>query len=1521
MKHHFEDKKLLVQSYLSRFTALQRLKGESATELRKLYHEVRSTASSLDSIGRPVTRGEDLFVFLTVELLDSRSRREWEQAINSSSEPPTYSELLKFLERRMHTLESLQPVKGEASSSIPSAPASRQTRALHSRKQEGNRGRCSLCRKDHYIMFCDDYRAKTAEDRRKHIEASNLCLNCLGKHKVSECTSRKSCATCGERHHTTLHDAFSSRTGATTSHTSRGTPEAPLAVLLDTARVRVADRFGMLHPACALIDQGSESSLVSESLVQRLRLPRSAASVSIFGVGGVRTGRSRGLVTVTIFPHWEGTPLSVSALVFHQLTIYESSTRVDQRSWSHLSGLELADPDYLASDPVELLLGADVHAQIIQEGLRRGKTQEPVAQKTTLGWIISGTVGATTAANHASTHMCRAEENLTALVRQFWHQEELPETALPLSHEDQQCDDFFRSTHRRSPEGRYIVRLPIREPLPDFSSTRTSALRVLQGMERRFHRDKEFQQLYSDFMSHYESLNHIAPVGYARSSRRPVSYLPHHGVLREASATTKLRVVFNGSTATPVGHTLNQYLMVGPNLLPRLADILLRWRRHRFVLAANVEKMYPQILVHEEDRDLQRIVWRHQEKDEVTDYRLNTVTYGLACAPFLAMRTLRQLADDEGERHPRGAETLRHDVYMDDVLTGAATLGEARQLQQELANICAAGGFPIRKWSANHLDLLADVPVEHRMQRESRDWLPADTHPTLGLRWHPLMDDFAFCVADVSVAIITRRSVLSLTARLFDPLGWIAPVTVSAKIALQSTWLQGIDWDTPLDEESARFWRTFQAELPLLRAIRVPRRIVIDLPDRDIELHGFADASERGFAAVVYLRQKAGNGWTVSLLAAKTKVAPLKQVSLPRLELCAATLLIRLAAYLRTTLGLQLISVHCWSDSTVVLGWIKGHPGKWKTYVANRVSEIQTTVHDAHWRHVPGTQNPADCASRGLIPGTLASHDLWWTGPSWLASNDDSWRAPAEPSTTTELPEARLTAHTIATAPTPEEPEELKRFSSLHRLLRVTAWCRRWLLQRKSRTSANSPSFTAGPLNADDLTEARLLWIRRAQAVNYRQELTSLAQGRSLSKRNQLTPLHPFVDPFGLLRVGGRLKNSFLSRDEQQPIILPGASHLTRLVVLACHLCSLHGGVQLTLGMVRQHYWIPRGRALVKLVIRQCVTCVRWRAAVPQQLMGYLPQERVTPSRPFLNTGVDYAGSVQLRTTRGRGHRAYKAFISVFVCLSTRAVHLEAVSDYTAEAFLAALRRFTSHRGLCRTLWSDCGTNFVGADAKLRQFFSASSPDQRRIGEGIRWRFNPPSAPHFGGVWEAAVKSLKHHLRRTIGDATLTFEEMTTLLTQVEACLNSRPLQALTDDAEDLSALTPGHFLIGSALTAVPEPSLSDSPPSHLSRWQMLQRMRDHFWARWSKEYFHTLHHRPKWQKEASFEVGRLCLVRDENTPPTRWPLARIVKTHPGDDGHVRIVTVRTASSQWKRPITKLVLLPVCDHNAAGNDD
>ncbi|KMQ87811.1 hypothetical protein RF55_12816 [Lasius niger] len=317
--------------------------------------------------------------------------------------------------------------------------------------------------------------------------------------------------------------------------------------------------------------------------------------------------------------------------------------------------------------------------------------------------------------------------------------------------------------------------------------------------------------------------------------------------------------------------------------------------------------------------------------------------------------------------------------------------------------------------------------------------------------------------------------------------------------------------------------------------------------------------------------------------------------------------------------------------------------------------------------------------------------------------------------------------------------------------------------------------------------------------------------------------------------------------------------------------------------------------------------------------MGSLPRARVQPSRPFLHTGVDYAGLIWLRTAKGRGHKAYKAFIAVFVCFSTRAVHLEAVSDYSADAFLAAFRRFISRRGMCQAVYSDQGTTFVGADSQLRALFRAGGRDSYRIlgrlmDDGIRWHFNPPAAPHFGGLWEAAVKAMKHHLRRVIGKTKLTFEEVTTFLSEVEACLNSRSLQALTDDPEDLDALTPGHFIVGVPLNAIPEPSLVDVPSNRLSRWRLLQQMRDHLWQRWSQEYLQALAPRPKWwSTTGQLREGQLCLVKNENTPPCRWPLARIIRLRPGDDGQVRVVDLQTGQGELTRPVVKLVPLPSAD--------
>ncbi|XP_033229487.1 uncharacterized protein LOC117181027 [Belonocnema kinseyi] len=594
------------------------------------------------------------------------------------------------------------------------------------------------------------------------------------------------------------------------------------------------------------------------------------------------------------------------------------------------------------------------------------------------------------------------------------------------------------------------------------------------------------------------------------------------------------------------------------------------------------------------------------------------------------------------------------------------------------------------------------------------------------------------------------------------------------------------------------------------------------------ELHGFADASEKGKGAVVYLKTISPNGnCFIELIYSKTKVAPVQTVPLPRLELCALVLLAHLVAHLQTQLRFD-AALHLWSDSMNTLHWILAVPTRWMTYFANRVSEIQTIVPSAIWHHVPGADNPADCASRGLSAYELSQFSLGWNSPPWLKKQEEwpsSLLGPPENAVPKE--ERRVTVNVAVRV---NEPcDLLSRYTSLDKLLRVTAWCLRVRDALKCRSIIGSRILVAS-----DLRTALLFWIQQGQNRYFPNEITALKNKMQISKTNTLIKLTPFFDG-QLLRVGGRLKHSLLTYDENHPLILPPESILTTLIIRDCHLRCLYGGVQLTLGTLRQSYWILRGRNLVISLIHLSIPCVRNRGNTQQQLISDLSSIRVTPpERVFMNTGVDYAGPINVRTSKGRGHHSHKAWICFFVCCASCSVHLELVSDYTAEAFIAAYIRFISRRGLCRTLSSDEGTNFAGADRQLQEMFSEASAEFASVATylasyGTQWRFNPPAAPYFRGLWEAAVKSTKFHLRRVIGDSTLTFEEMTTLLTQIEACLNSRPLRAQSDDPTDISALTPGHFLIGASLNAVPEPLLADVLPNRLTRWQLIQQMRDHF--------------------------------------------------------------------------------------------
>ncbi len=418
---------------------------------------------------------------------------------------------------------------------------------------------------------------------------------------------------------------------------------------------------------------------------------------------------------------------------------------------------------------------------------------------------------------------------------------------------------------------------------------------------------------------------------------------------------------------------------------------------------------------------------------------------------------------------------------------------------------------------------------------------------------------------------------------------------------------------------------------------------------------------------------------------------------------------------------------------------------------------------------------------------------------------------------------------------------------------------------------------------------------------------------------SKLLPLCPILCPEGLLRVGGRLKNSTLAYNQKHPILLPRTHHITSIIMQDYHLRYLHAGPSSLLSILNQRYWVIRGKEAARWSVKKCITCTRHRSTSMKQLMGDLPLHRVNPSRPFSKVGIDYAGYFSIRLPV-RSKATLKCWLAIFVCLSTRAIHIEVVSSLSTDCFLAALRRFVSRRGLPSDIFSDCGTNFKGANKVLQDFINIAKSNHVVVdsaNRGIQWHFNPPGAPHFGGLWEAGVRSIKHHLTRVVGESLLTFEEMHTLVCQIEAILNSRPLIPASADPNDLSALTPAHFLVGSSLVSVPEHDHLDTKLNRLQRWDLVQQRQQLFWKRWSNEFITRMQQRPKWCRTSeNLKVGQLVIVKDERLPPLKWKLGRVLLVHPGADGQVRVATVKTADGEYKRPIVKLCLLPISDNES-----
>ncbi|XP_063972071.1 uncharacterized protein LOC135159938 [Diachasmimorpha longicaudata] len=1492
LKDIYDVEWLLILRHFDLLMETPSMKKNSSGELRRVLNHVQTHALAMKALGENIEAWNTPLVHIILKRLHHDTYREWNRQ-KKGKKMPNYQELLEFLREESTKLTDVSP-KSPINGSNTSA-------TIMNKRSKNNRDNmrtqvlltdtgetmCRICKEDHAVDTCAKLLALSTTDRIQAARQARLCLNCLTPgHKTRTCKEDR----CDNTQRQPLVTLVAS---------------LPSKDLIVTAIILVFDNQGTPIKCRAVLDTGSTTNFMTGDLAKRLRIPMERCSIPISAIGSTRSATNY-LIKARIQSRVNAYSRTLNFLTVSELGGFHPNEPIDRSVLQIPKNITLADPHFDRPAPADMLLSAGTTLSLLCQGqIKLDKSGQPdlIIQSTQLGWIIGGSVMACKRPQHiSSTSNLLSDAELN--IEKFWELEALPKRRF-LSKEEEACEKYFKLHTYRDHEGKYVVSLPFNEKKPLISASRIRAERMLKQLLRKFTQNEALEKQYRDVMQEYIDLGHMSLVNEAEA-RDTQFYMPHHAVFKTTSLTTKVRVVFNASAKSGEFDTsLNDALITGPTIQDDIFSLLIRFRTHQYVLTGDVEKMYRQFWVNKDDRKYQRILWV-DVSNNIQTYELNTVTFGVASAPFLAIRCLQQLASDEGHDYPEAALRIQRDMYVDDLLTGADNKEDLIKIREDINFILTKGHLNMRQWASNDPGVLKGLPETNvNMRLQGGD---DATIKVLGLYWNSNNDSMVYTVEPIPfIKNVTKRKISSDLAKIFDPLGLVGPVIMKGKIILQQLWKEKLGWDDPVPLSIYTEWKTYLQQLPLLNNTQFQRKTILS-EAIEVQLHGFCDASDQGYGACVYLRTTDRSNETQTyLLCAKSRVAPInKKATIPRLELCSALLLAELVESVENTITQKIPRRVLWSDSMIALHWINTPPHKLTVFVANRVSGILEKCSNAEWRHVRTNDNPADHISRGCLPEDFTEGINWKTGPKWLNSTEDQWPE-SKLLIPPEVPEMRKVYCLLSIT----HNRLLSKFSCIGKLRRVMALFLRLATKKK------------GPITVDEIQDANDHIIRLVQAECFNDELRMLKQGNELPPKHRWLAMSPYLDAKGLIRVGGRLRNANIKYSEKHPLILPKHHHVVDLLIRHEHLRTYHAGAQTTLYSLRRNYWILDARQRVRYLIRNCTQCIRAKPPPTDYIMGNLPAARVTEARPFLNVGVDYCGPFYLKEKKHRNRNKIKVWVSVFVCFVVKAVHLEVESDLTTEGFIAAFKRFTSRRGKPMNVYSDNGKNFVGAANEIKELYSFLQSEthneimhRRLANDGIEWHFIPPRAPHVGGLWEACVKSFKHHLYR-ITDCLVTFEEFNTLVIEIESILNSRPLTPMSSDPHDPTALSPAHFLIGDSLTSIPETDFTEISNNRLSSWEVIQRKKQEFWKRWYKEYLNEQNRKNKWTHgQHNIREGTLVILREDNVPPKQWILGRVIKVFPGSDGVTRTVRVKTTTGEFDRNVRKLTALLTEDEDS-----
>ncbi|XP_055613361.1 uncharacterized protein LOC129759847 [Uranotaenia lowii] len=1404
---------------------------------------------------------------------------------------------------------------------------------------------CPSCSGEHYLKYCEKFKSLEIDDRWHFIQSMGICRTCLFAHGKRSCRSNNRCGVsgCTSRHHPLLHSNRSSppsgvqtegpsqtgvASGETLSHRSLGR-----GVLFRIIPIKVFGN-GKVIQTFAFIDEGSSLTLIEEALTEELGVKGIPQALCLQWTGNMSRMEENSMIV----------DLLVSGLNNQKTYLKETRTVKDLslpaqtlnyenlvNKYEHPKGLPVAS--YANAVP-RILIGVNNLNLTVPLRIREGRADEPKAAKTRLGWCVyGGSDDSAISSVNLHTCNCTEEKTLNIMVRDFVAQEETgitPGIKLESAADRRSRSILEESTCRVG--GRFSTRLLWRFDNFELPDSYPMAVKRLECLERKMAKNPSLRENITKQLADYQAKGYahqLTETEQKNSDLRRIWYLPL-GVVINPKKPEKVRMIWDAA-ATVDGVSLNSMLLKGPDELVPLPWILFRFRQYPVAVTADITEMFHQILIDPKDQQAQRFLWRSDPESTPKIYVMNVATFGATCSPAAAQFVKNKNAKEYETSYPRAVEGIIHRHYVDDYVDSFETLEEASTVSSQVRMIHAAGGFNIRGWRSNYEEVLLSLGEKATQDIKTLDLESRNYERVLGMHWLPEEDLLAYSTTLPSELhdIIakgdcpTKRQVLRCLMSFFDPLGLLAAFILHGKVLLQDIWRFGTEWDERIDKEAFAKWLRWTEQFKQISGLRIPRCYfdgVGNIRYQQTELHIFVDASEEAYAAAGYFRlPNSSGGFECCLVAAKTKVAPLKHWSIPRLELQAAVLGTRLKKCIMEGHTISAKRVVLWSDSSTVLAWIRSDHRRFTQFVACRVGEILTTTNVSEWRWVPSRLNVADHATKWGQGPPISSSDSWFKGPAFLWEPEEAWPQPKALNTTEE--ELRISC--VHSGAVVLEPLVVfTNFSKWERLVRTMAYMYRWHNLIKKHVDSVF-------LNQEELIAGENALFRLCQRDVFSNEITILERNQTLKMEHQmrlprtsaLRKLTPYLDERGVLRVDSRVgaaKN--VASNLKFPVILPKDHYVTELIIHYYHRKYLHRNSETVVNELRQCFYISQLRPVVKRVTRRCQSCKVYKSEPQTPRMAPLPEARMASfTRPFSYVGLDLFGPVFVKI----GRSSVKRWVALFTCMTIRAVHVEVVHTLSTQSCIMSIRRFIGRRGAPIEIHSDNGTNFRGADNILKKQIEDFHLNMASTftNANTKWVFIPPGTPHMGGCWERMVRSVKTALEASVhAGRKLDDEALYTLAVDAEGMVNSRPLTYLPLESEEQEALTPNHFLLGSSNGVKQNPCNASRAANDIGHtWNQLQQQLDVFWSRWVREYLPSITRRTKWFLDVKpVEVGDLVVIASE-ARRNGWTRGRVQEIIRGADGRIRKAIIITNKGLTRQAVSKLAVLDIQKGNAGPN--